>query len=50
MQLLNKYNFDVQKHLHLYGWELGFIVAMWITNLTDWKSNTNQFVLRLLQW
>jgi NHS family xanthosine MFS transporter len=23
---------------------IGFIIAMWITDLTDWKSNTNQFV------
>ena len=44
--VLNKYNFDVQKTftpIRVWG-TVGFIIAMWITDLTDWKSNTNQFV------
>jgi NHS family xanthosine MFS transporter len=44
--VLNKYSFDVQKTftpIRVWG-TVGFIIAMWITDLTDWKSNTNQFV------
>ncbi|MBC5841990.1 MAG: nucleoside permease [Flavobacteriaceae bacterium] len=44
--VLNKYSFDVQKTftpIRVWG-TVGFIFAMWITDLTDWKSNTNQFV------
>ncbi|MCF6141101.1 nucleoside permease [Flavobacterium sp. K77] len=44
--VLNKYNFDVQKTftpIRVWG-TVGFILAMWITDLTDWKSDTNQFV------
>jgi NHS family xanthosine MFS transporter len=48
--VLNKYSFDVQKTftpIRVWG-TVGFIIAMWITDLTL-KSNTNQFVLRRLQ-
>ena len=44
--VLNKYNFDVQKTftpIRVWG-TVGFVFAMWTTDLTDWKSNTNQFV------
>jgi MFS transporter, NHS family, xanthosine permease len=44
--LLNKNNFDVQKTfapIRVWG-TVGFILAMWTTDLTDWKSNTNQFL------
>lgn len=44
--LLNKFSFDIQKTftpIRVWG-TVGFILAMWITDLTDWKSNTNQFV------
>ena len=44
--LLNKFNFDVQKTftpIRVWG-TVGFILAMWTTDLTNWKSNTNQFV------
>jgi NHS family xanthosine MFS transporter len=44
--VLNKYSFDVQKTftpIRVWG-TVGFIFAMWITDLTDWKSNTNQFL------
>ena len=44
--LLNKFNYDVQKTftpIRVWG-TIGFILAMWTTDLTDWKSNTNQFV------
>lgn len=44
--VLNKFQFDVQKAftpIRVWG-TVGFIIAMWITDLTDWKSNTNQFV------
>jgi NHS family xanthosine MFS transporter len=44
--VLNKYDFDVQKTftpIRVWG-TVGFIFAMWTTDLTDWKSNTNQFV------
>ena len=44
--LLNKYNFDVQKTftpIRVWG-TVGFIIAMWITDLTDWKSSSLQFV------
>jgi NHS family xanthosine MFS transporter len=41
--VLNKYSFDV-KNIYTHPWTVGFIFAMWITDLTDWKSNTNQFV------
>jgi NHS family xanthosine MFS transporter len=43
--VLNKYSFDVQNIYPIRVWgTVGFIIAMWITDLTDWKSNTNQFV------
>lgn len=44
--VLNKFQFDVQKTftpIRVWG-TVGFVLAMWITDLTDWKSNTNQFV------
>lgn len=44
--LLNKFNFDIQKTftpIRVWG-TVGFILAMWTTDLTDWKSNTNQFL------
>ncbi|CAD0008831.1 MFS transporter [Flavobacterium salmonis] len=44
--VLNKFNFDVQKTftpIRVWG-TVGFVIAMWITDLTDWKSNTLQFV------
>lgn len=44
--LLNKFNYDVQKTftpIRVWG-TVGFVLAMWTTDLTDWKSNTNQFV------
>ncbi len=44
--VLNKFDFDVQKTftpIRVWG-TIGFILAMWTTDLTDWKSNTNQFV------
>lgn len=44
--ILNKYEFDVQKTftpIRVWG-TVGFILAMWITDLTDWKSNSMQFV------
>ncbi|CAD0009829.1 MFS transporter [Flavobacterium chungangense] len=44
--VLNKFSFDVQKTftpIRVWG-TVGFIIAMWITDLTDWKSNTLQFV------
>ena len=44
--VLNKYNFDVQKTftpIRVWG-TVGFVIAMWVTDLTDWKSNTLQFV------
>ncbi len=44
--LLNKFNYDVQKTftpIRVWG-TVGFVLAMWITDLTDWKSNINQFV------
>jgi MFS transporter, NHS family, xanthosine permease len=44
--LLNKFDFDVQKTftpIRVWG-TVGFILAMWTTDLTDWKSNTLQFV------
>jgi len=44
--LLNKFNYDVQKTftpIRVWG-TVGFILAMWMTDLTDWKSNTMQFV------
>lgn len=44
--VLNKYSFDVQKTftpIRVWG-TVGFIFAMWTTDLTDWKSNTNQFI------
>lgn len=43
--ILNKYSFDVQKAftpIRVWG-TVGFILAMWVTDLTDWKSNTTQF-------
>lgn len=44
--LLNKFSFDIQKTftpIRVWG-TVGFILAMWITDLTDWKSNQYQFV------
>ncbi|HSD14281.1 MAG TPA: nucleoside permease [Flavobacterium sp.] len=44
--ILNKFEFDVQKTftpIRVWG-TVGFIIAMWITDLTDWKSGTTQFV------
>ena len=44
--LLNKNNFDVQKAftpIRVWG-TVGFVIAMWFVDLTDWKSNTFQFV------
>jgi NHS family xanthosine MFS transporter len=44
--ILNKFEFDVQKTftpIRVWG-TVGFVLAMWATDLTDWKSNTNQFV------
>ena len=44
--LLSKSNYNVQKTftpIRVWG-TVGFIAAMWATDLMDWKSNTNQFV------
>ena len=44
--ILNKFDFDVQKTftpIRVWG-TVGFVLAMWTTDLTNWKSNTNQFV------
>jgi MFS transporter, NHS family, xanthosine permease len=44
--ILTKNNFNVQKTftpIRVWG-TVGFIAAMWLTDLMDWKSNTNQFV------
>lgn len=44
--VLNKFSFDVQKTftpIRVWG-TVGFVIAMWVTDLTDWKSNTLQFV------
>ena len=44
--ILNKYSFDVQKTftpIRVWG-TVGFILAMWITDLTDWKSSSVQFI------
>lgn len=44
--LLNKYDFDVQKTftpIRVWG-TVGFVFAMWITDLTNWKSSNFQFI------
>lgn len=44
--LLNKFSYDIQKTftpIRVWG-TVGFILAMWATDLTDWKSTTSQFV------
>ncbi|MEQ1553671.1 MAG: nucleoside permease [Ferruginibacter sp.] len=44
--ILTKNNFDVQKTftpIRVWG-TVGFIAAMWATDLFNWKSNSNQFV------
>lgn len=44
--VLNKFSFDVQKTftpIRVWG-TVGFVIAMWITDLTDWKSTTSQFI------
>jgi MFS transporter, NHS family, xanthosine permease len=44
--ILTKNNFDVQKTftpIRVWG-TIGFIAALWITDLMGWKSNTNQFL------
>lgn len=44
--LLNKNNFDVQKAftpIRVWG-TVGFVIAMWFVDLTDWKSNNFQFI------
>ncbi|HEU4497176.1 MAG TPA: nucleoside permease [Flavobacterium sp.] len=44
--VLNKYGYNVQKTftpIRVWG-TVGFVLAMWTTDLTDWKSNTFQFV------
>lgn len=44
--VLNKFNFDVQKTftpIRVWG-TVGFVIAMWITDLTDWKSTSTQFI------
>lgn len=48
--VLNKFKFDVQKTftpIRVWG-TVGFVIAMWITDLTDWKSTTTQFVFASL--
>ncbi len=44
--ILNKYQLDVQKTftpIRVWG-TVGFVLAMWTTDLTDWKSTSFQFV------
>jgi MFS transporter, NHS family, xanthosine permease len=44
--ILEKNNLDIQKTftpIRVFG-TVGFIIALWITDLMGWKNNTNQFV------
>ncbi len=44
--ILNKFELDVQKTftpIRVWG-TVGFVLAMWTTDLTDWKSSSFQFV------